>query len=91
MPPPPKRSLTLMTAPSSCSAASGSAGSPTNLILALAEKGTKNITAISNNIGLGDRLDILCQNKQIRKFIGSFPIRATSQSARPPLGGVSGR
>ena len=57
----------------------GSAGSPTNLILALAEKGTKDITAISNNIGLGDRLDVLCQNKQIRKFIGSFPIRATSQ------------
>jgi len=61
----------------------GSAGSPTNLILALAEKGTKDITAISNNIGLGDKLDTLCQNKQIRKFIGSFPIRATSQ--RPDL------
>jgi len=57
----------------------GSAGSPTNLILALAEKGTKNITAISNNIGLGDKLDTLCQNKQLRKFIGSFPIRATTQ------------
>jgi 3-oxoacid CoA-transferase subunit A len=54
-------------------------GSPTNLILALAEKGTKNITAISNNIGLVDRLDILCQNKQLRKFIGAFPFRATSQ------------
>jgi 3-oxoacid CoA-transferase subunit A len=54
-------------------------GSPTNLILALAEKGTKNVTAISNNIGLVDRLDILCQNKQLRKFIGAFPFRATSQ------------
>ena len=56
----------------------GSAGSPTNLILALAEKGVKNLTAISNNIGLGDKLDVLVQNKQLKKFIGSFPIRATS-------------
>jgi 3-oxoacid CoA-transferase A subunit len=54
-------------------------GSPTNLILALAEKGTKDLTVIANNIGLTDRLDILCQNKQLRKFIGAFPFRATSQ------------
>ena len=54
-------------------------GSPTNLILALAERGTKNITAMSNNIGLVDRLDILCKNKQLRKFIGAFPFRASNR------------
>jgi len=53
-------------------------GSPTNLILALAERGTKNITAMANNIGLVDRLDILCKNKQLRKFIGAFPFRASN-------------
>ncbi|MGA2286791.1 MAG: CoA transferase subunit A [Dehalococcoidia bacterium] len=53
-------------------------GSPTNLILALAERGTKNITAMSNNIGLVDRLDILCKNRQLRKFIGAFPFRASN-------------
>jgi 3-oxoacid CoA-transferase subunit A len=57
----------------------GCAGTPTNLILALYEKGTKNITAISNNMGLGDRLDVLCEKKQLRKFIASFPVRATAQ------------
>jgi 3-oxoacid CoA-transferase subunit A len=57
----------------------GCAGTPTNLILALYEKGTKNITAISNNMGLGDRLDVLCEKKQLKKFIASFPVRATAQ------------
>jgi len=61
----------------------GSAGSPTDLILARVEKVIWNITAISDRIGLGERLDAICQNNQIRKFIGSFPIRATSQ--RPDL------
>ena len=58
-------------------------GSPTNLILALGERGTKNITAMANNIGLVDRLDVLCKNKQLRKFIGAFPFRASN--VEPPL------
>ncbi|HWO73373.1 MAG TPA: 3-oxoacid CoA-transferase subunit A, partial [Dehalococcoidia bacterium] len=56
-----------------------SAGSPTNLILALYEKGTKNLTGIANNIGLGDKLDILCEKRQLRKMIASFAIRASAR------------
>jgi 3-oxoacid CoA-transferase subunit A len=56
-----------------------SAGSPTNLILALYDKGTKGITGIANNIGLGDRLDMLCEKRQIAKMIASFAIRASSR------------
>jgi 3-oxoacid CoA-transferase subunit A len=52
-----------------------SAGSPTNLILALNELGTQNLTGIANNIGLGDKLDILCEKRQIKKMIASFAIR----------------
>ena len=56
-----------------------SAGSPTNLILALHDKGTTNITAIANNIGLGDKLDVLCEKHQIKKIIASFVIRASAK------------
>jgi 3-oxoacid CoA-transferase subunit A len=56
-----------------------SAGSPTNLILALYEKGSKNLTGIANNIGLGDKLDVLCEKKQLRKMIASFAIRASTK------------
>jgi len=56
-----------------------SAGSPTNLILALYEKGTKDLTGIANNIGLGDNLDVLCEKKQLRKMIASFAIRASAK------------
>jgi 3-oxoacid CoA-transferase subunit A len=56
-----------------------SAGSPTNLILALYEKGTREITGISNNIGLGDKLDILCEKRQLRKMIASFAVRASAK------------
>ena len=56
-----------------------SAGTPTNLILALYAKGTRDITAIANNIGLGDKLDCLCEKKQLRKLIASFAIRASAQ------------
>ena len=55
-----------------------SAGTPTNLILALGERGTRDITAIANNIGLGDKLDSLCEKKQLRKLIASFAIRASA-------------
>lgn len=54
-----------------------SAGSPSNLILALKRRGTSAITGIANNIGLGDKLDELCEHRQIRKMIASFAIRAT--------------
>jgi 3-oxoacid CoA-transferase subunit A len=56
-----------------------SAGSPTNLILALYDKGTTNITAIANNIGLGDKLDVLCERHQLKKIIASFVIRASTK------------
>ena len=52
----------------------GGAGFPNNLIRALARKGTRNLTAISNNCGSGDsELGILFKNKQIRKVHASFP------------------
>jgi 3-oxoacid CoA-transferase subunit A len=60
-----------------------SAGSPTNLILALHERGTQGLTGIANNIGLGDKLDILCENHQLKKMIASFAIRAWAK--RPSL------
>lgn len=56
-----------------------SAGTPTNLILALYEKGVRDLTGIANNIGLGDKLDILCEKRQIKKMIASFAIRASAQ------------
>ena len=56
-----------------------SAGTPTNLILALHERGTKDIIAIANNIGLGDKLDVLCEKHQIKKIIASFVIRASAR------------
>jgi 3-oxoacid CoA-transferase subunit A len=57
-----------------------SAGSPTNLILALYEKGTGDITAIANNIGLGDKLDLLSEKPQFKKLIASFAIRASAKN-----------
>ncbi len=54
-----------------------SAGSPTSLILALQRRGVRGITGIANNIGLGDRLDVLCENRQLKKMIASFAIRSS--------------
>src|SRR5579884_2369388 len=54
-----------------------SAGSPTTLILALQKKGVRGITGVANNIGLGDRLDVLCEQHQIKKMIATFAIRAS--------------
>jgi 3-oxoacid CoA-transferase subunit A len=56
-----------------------SAGSPSNLVLALYEKGTRDLTGIANNIGLGDKLVMLCERKQLRKMIASFAIRASTK------------
>jgi len=51
----------------------GLVGIPENLIIALAEKGVKNLTVISNNCGVDDwGLGLLLQNRQIRKIIGSY-------------------
>lgn len=54
-----------------------SAGTPTNLILALRRQGARGLTAIANNIGLGDRLDDLAESRQLAKVIATFAIRAS--------------
>lgn len=51
----------------------GAAGVPENLIRALASKGTRNLTVVSNNAGIaGYGIDLLLKNKQVRKMIASF-------------------
>ncbi|MFP5113484.1 CoA transferase subunit A [Bacillaceae bacterium C204] len=51
----------------------GLCGIPENLILALAEKGVKDLTVISNNCGIDEwGLGLLLNNKQIKKMIGSY-------------------
>ena len=52
----------------------GGAGFPNNLIQALARKGTKNITAISNNCGTREgELGWMFKNGQVSHVIASFP------------------
>jgi len=52
----------------------GGAGFPNNLIQALARKGTKNITAISNNCGTREgELGLMFKGNQIKHVIASFP------------------
>jgi len=51
----------------------GLCGIPENLIAALAARGTKGLTAISNNAGVDDfGLGILLQSRQIKKMISSY-------------------
>jgi 3-oxoacid CoA-transferase subunit A len=51
----------------------GLCGIPENLILALRDSGTKNITAISNNAGVDDfGLGLLLKTRQIKKMISSY-------------------
>ncbi|MEQ8178493.1 MAG: CoA transferase subunit A [Amphiplicatus sp.] len=51
----------------------GLCGIPENLIAAIRDAGTKNLTVISNNCGVDDfGLGILLKNKQIRKMISSY-------------------
>jgi 3-oxoacid CoA-transferase subunit A len=51
----------------------GLCGIPENLIAALARKGVKNLTCISNNAGVDDfGLGILLKNRQIKKMISSY-------------------
>src|SRR5579862_94830 len=52
----------------------GGAGFPNNLIQALSRKGTRNITAISNNCGTKEgELGLMFKNGQISHVIASFP------------------
>jgi len=51
----------------------GLCGMPENLIRALAHKGTKNLTTISNNVGVdGLGIGLLLANGQIRRHIGTY-------------------
>ncbi|WP_423407301.1 CoA transferase subunit A [Heyndrickxia sp. MSNUG] len=51
----------------------GLCGIPENAILALVEKGVKDLTIISNNCGVDDwGLGLLLKNKQIKKMVGSY-------------------
>jgi 3-oxoacid CoA-transferase subunit A len=51
----------------------GLCGIPENLIAALRRKGVKNLTTISNNVGIDDfGLGLLLTNGQIRKHIGTY-------------------
>ena len=54
------------------------AGTPSNLIRALRRRGTRQITGIANNIGFGDLLDELSEDRQLRGMIATFAIRASS-------------
>ena len=51
----------------------GLCGIPENLVRALARKGVKNFTVISNNAGVDDfGLGVLLQNRQVKKHIGTY-------------------
>jgi 3-oxoacid CoA-transferase subunit A len=51
----------------------GLCGMPENLIRALARKGVKNLTTISNNVGIDDvGMGLLLANGQIRRHIGTY-------------------
>jgi 3-oxoacid CoA-transferase subunit A len=48
-------------------------GIPENLIIALRDKGVKDLTVVSNNCGVDDwGLGLLLQNRQIKKMISSY-------------------
>jgi len=51
----------------------GLCGIPENLIAALARKGVKDLTVISNNAGIDDfGLGVLLRNRQVKKHIGTY-------------------
>jgi 3-oxoacid CoA-transferase subunit A len=51
----------------------GLSGIPEKAILALCDKGTKDLTIVSNNCGVDDwGLGLLLENKQIKKMISSY-------------------
>jgi len=52
----------------------GEAGSPIELLHALIDRGSKNLTIVSNNAGSGNvGLAALIENRQVKKIICSFP------------------
>lgn len=56
-----------------CVGGFGLCGIPENLINALVKKGSKNLTAVSNNAGVDDfGLGLLLQKKQIKRMISSY-------------------
>ena len=63
----------------------GEVGSPIELIHALIERGTRNLTAINNNTGNGEvGLAALIGNGQVRKMICSYP-RSSRSKVFPEL------
>src|SRR5271167_4587653 len=51
----------------------GLCGIPENLIDALRQKGTKDLTIVSNNAGVDDfGIGLLLQNRQVKKMISSY-------------------
>ncbi len=51
----------------------GLCGLPENLILALRDKGSRNLTLISNNAGTNDfGITFLLQNKQVKKMVSTY-------------------
>ncbi len=57
----------------------GEAGSPVELIHALIDQGSRNLTIVSNNAGSGNvGLAALIENRQVKKMICSFPRTAIS-------------
>ncbi|MEE2757688.1 MAG: CoA transferase subunit A [Myxococcota bacterium] len=51
----------------------GLSGNPENLITALHERGSKNLTLVSNNAGTDGRgLGVLLESRQITKMVGSY-------------------
>lgn len=65
----------------------GLCGIPENLILALRDSGTQNITAISNNAGVdGFGLGLLLETRQIKKMVSSY-VGENKEFERQYLGG----
>lgn len=57
----------------------GNAGQPMELIDALLDSGTTDLTVVSNNAGQGDRgLALLIKERRVRKVICSFPRQSDS-------------
>jgi len=51
----------------------GLSGNPTNLIRALRDTGAKDLTIVSNNMGVdGKGLGLLLENRQVRKVVASY-------------------
>ena len=60
----------------------GTAGEPTNLILALSGQGAKALTVVSNRVA-GVTLDVLFENRQVKKAIASAPVPASREPLTP--------